>query len=246
MLKTLSANYRLFLEEGLGLFIFMVSACFFSGYLDHDRSIALFSDPNFRLAIMAVAMALTALLIFLSPLTAPSGAFINPAVTIMRWRLGQLSLENAIWYSLFQTTGGLCAVYLMAFIMGPVLQNPPVNYAVTIPANGELYWKVILVETLMAFLMICMVLFFSDNVKLNKTIPYAAALLVGIYVYFAGPISGFGMNPARTIASAIPSGIYKAFWIYMLCPVLGMLLAAEAYLFIKKKKPVVDWQLDGN
>lgn len=248
MLESLQKNYVLFLQEALGLFIFMISACFFNGFLEHKSSFIHIEipDPHFRLAIMATAMCLTALFIFLSPLTAPSGAFINPSVTLMRWRLGQLSLENAIWYSVFQTFGGLLAVYLMGVLMGNILADPPVNYVATIPGKNISIWEAALSETLSAFFMLTMVLFLSNIKKIKKTVPYLAAVLVGVYVYITGPISGFGMNPARTLASAIPAGIYTDFWIYMLCPTIGMLLSAELYLFIKKKKPVVDWKLDGN
>ena len=247
MLKTLRKNYILFLQEGLGLFIFMLSACFFDGFLEHKTTFfhLQITNPHYRLAIMAIAMGFTALFIFLSPLTAPSGAFINPSVSIMRWRLGQLSLENTIWYSVFQTIGGLSAVYLMAILMGNILTTPPVNYVVTIPGKNIKIWEAMLSETFSAFFMITMVLFFSDIEKLKKSVPYVAALLVGIYVYVTGPISGFGMNPARTLASAIPAGIYTEFWIYMLCPTIGMLLSAELYVNVKNKKPLVDWKLDG-
>ena len=57
-----------------------------------------------------------------------------------------------------------------------------------------------------------------------------------IYVIVAGPISGFGMNPARSFASAFPAHIYTAFWIYIVVPFAGMLSAAEFFLLIKKMK----------
>jgi aquaporin Z len=37
------------------------------------------------------------------------------------------------------------------------------------------------------------------------------------------------MNPARSLASAVPAGTWDAFWIYLIAPPLGMLLAAELY-----------------
>lgn len=231
--------------EGLGLFIFMISACFFSGILEHHGTFLNLSlpDPKLRLLIMASAMAVTALFIFRSPLTSPSGAFINPSVSVMRWRLGQLSLENLIWYSVFQTLGGLLAVFLMSLLMGQILTDPPVNYVVTIPGKNVTNVEAALMETLTAFFMMAMVLFISDT-KYEKAVPYLSAFLVGVYVYIAGPVSGFGMNPARTIASAVPANCYTDFWLYMLCPTVGMLIAAELYLLIKKKKPTVDFTID--
>jgi aquaporin Z len=37
------------------------------------------------------------------------------------------------------------------------------------------------------------------------------------------------MNPARTFASAVPSGNLMALWVYLTAPVLGMGLAAAVY-----------------
>jgi aquaporin Z len=45
------------------------------------------------------------------------------------------------------------------------------------------------------------------------------------------------INPARTVASALPSGIWTAGWIYFTAPVLGMLLAAQIYLFAFNYSP---------
>jgi aquaporin Z len=37
------------------------------------------------------------------------------------------------------------------------------------------------------------------------------------------------INPARSVASALPSGTWTGFWIYLVAPLLGMLVAAEVY-----------------
>jgi aquaporin Z len=39
------------------------------------------------------------------------------------------------------------------------------------------------------------------------------------------------MNPARTLASALPGGEFDHLWVYLLAPPLGMLLAAQVYVF---------------
>ena len=44
------------------------------------------------------------------------------------------------------------------------------------------------------------------------------------------PLSGMSMNPARTLASAVPALTRTAFWVYLTAPPLGMLLAAQAYV----------------
>jgi len=71
--------------------------------------------------------------------------------------------------------------------------------------------------------------------KLKKYSCIFAGCLVCTWVIVAGPVSGFGMNPARSLASALPANIWTAFWIYLLAPFAGMLLAAEVYLFVESK-----------
>jgi aquaporin Z len=56
------------------------------------------------------------------------------------------------------------------------------------------------------------------------------ALLLAVFVLVESPLSGTSLNPARSLASALPSGIWKAFWIYLVAPPLGMLTAAEVFV----------------
>ncbi|MBV8066724.1 MAG: aquaporin, partial [Candidatus Eremiobacteraeota bacterium] len=46
--------------------------------------------------------------------------------------------------------------------------------------------------------------------------------------FFAGPISGASMNPARSIPPQIIGGAYGIIWIYALGPCIGAVLAALA------------------
>lgn len=217
--------------EALGLAIFMISACFFAGLFEAETSyLHKAISPETRHALNALLMGATALLIFYSPFTSPSGAHINPAVTITFLRLAKISRNDAFFYIVFQFLGGTMAVYAMAFLMRDHLTLPPVNYAVTVPGKqGQLV--ALATEFSIAFIMITMVLFTSANDRFKKYTKTIAACLVSTYVLVAGPISGFGMNPARTFASAVPAHIFTSFWIYLTAPVLGMLTAAEFYLF---------------
>ena len=38
------------------------------------------------------------------------------------------------------------------------------------------------------------------------------------------------LNPARSLASAVPANAWDAFWIYLVAPPLGMVAAAEIYV----------------
>jgi aquaporin Z len=237
MSSSFRKNWIHYLQEALGLAIFMISACFFDGMLESAHSPLHTAIPNnfLRLAIMGIMMGLTAFFIFTSRFTAGSGAHINPVVTLVFFRLGKMAGWDTVFYIIFQSIGGLLAVYLMAALMGMTLMDPPVNYVVTVPGKFGIK-AAALTEYLIAIGMMCMILITSSNERYKKYTQTIAAFLVCAYVIIAGPISGFGMNPARTFASAFPAHTYTAFWVYIVMPLAGMLSAAEVYRIFKLEK----------
>ncbi|MEO6229076.1 MAG: aquaporin [Ferruginibacter sp.] len=241
---TFNTNFKLYLMEALGLAIFMISACFFGAMLEGNDAIFHNAIPDAfeRSILMGVLMGATALFIFYSPFTAPSGAHINPAVTITFFRLNKIGWEDSLFYCCFQLIGGTIAVYAMRLLMGDLLIATPVNSVVTVPGKAGVAYAA-LMEFCIAFIMITMLLFTSAHQKIKAYTRIFAACMVCIYVIIAGPVSGFGMNPARSFASAFPSGIYTSFWIYLFIPFAGMLTAAEFFVqvqsMINKTKSVI-------
>lgn len=230
-------NYRHYLQEALGLAIFMVSACFFSAMLFSAQSPWYYFFPDFmtRNIFMGLMMGLTALFIFYSRWTAPSGSQINPAVTLTFLRLDKMCRYDAMFFIIFQFIGGTAAVYMMQWMMGSILTDAPVNSAVTVPGKyGTM--PALFTEFIIAFITMTMVLATSNHERLKKYTRIIAACFVCGWVIFAGPVSGFGMNPARTFASALPAHTWTAFWLYLVIPVAGMLSAAEFFLIMKKLK----------
>lgn len=236
-------NWKHYLQEALGISIFMISACFFGALLEGKNSSlhdAISSDFS-RNVIMGVLMGATALFIFYSPLTAPSGSHINPAVSLTFLRLGKMCHWDALFYSIFQFIGGTLTVYLMQSLMGEILTAPPVLSVATVPGKAGI-WAVLIMEFFIAFITMMMVLFTSHHKKLKKYTRIFAGCLVCTWVIVAGPVSGFGMNPARSFASALPAHIWTVFWIYLTIPVAGMLLAAEVFLLVQQKKINSDYR----
>jgi aquaporin Z len=239
MKAAFNKNWKHYLQEALGLAIFMISACFFSAMLFSEKSSWSISNVMLKNILMGIAMGSTALFIFYSPFTAPGGSQINPAVTFTFLRLNKMCKYDAMFYALFQIIGGIAAVFLMQLLMGSILIDAPVNSAVTVPGKNGVWWAMI-TELIIAFITMSMVLFTSDNDRLKRYTRIFAGCLVCTWVIVAGPISGFGMNPARSLASALPANIWTAFWIYLFVPFAGMLLAAEFYLFVGSKSKVKD------
>jgi aquaporin Z len=235
MKMSFKKNWKFYGQEALGLGIFMVSACYFSGLLFGKNGWLVHDFSAFtRQCLLGLLMGATALFIFYSPLTSPSGSHINPAVTLSFLRVKKIGGWDALFYIIFQTAGGTLTVYGMAFLMGENLKAAPLFDVVTVPGKSGPAVAAI-TELIIAAVMMTMVLFTADYAWGKKYSRLIAGGLVCIFVVVAGPISGFGMNPARSFASALPADIWTSFWIYLLMPLSGMLGAAEIYLFSRRR-----------
>jgi aquaporin Z len=82
----------------------------------------------------------------------------------------------------------------------------------------------------MTFVLFSVVLLISNHERWRRFTGVAAASLVALYITFEAPVSGMSLNPARSFASALPSGIWTGFWVYLVAPVVGILAAAELFL----------------
>src|SRR5579871_2406816 len=101
--------------EGLGLGVFMFSAGLFDALIDHpDLPIRHhIHSALIRRFLIGLSMGITALYIFNSPFGKKSGAYINPAVTLVQYRLQNIDRKDAVFYSLFQFIGGSLGMYLI-------------------------------------------------------------------------------------------------------------------------------------
>jgi aquaporin Z len=220
-----------YLIEAWGLGTFLISAVLFTALLEYPGwgLPQWLPDPDRRRLLIAFAMGLTVVCIIYSPWGKRSGAHINPAITFTFWRLGKIRTADALFYVASQFAGGTAGVLLSALLLGPVIADPSVNYAATVP--GPTGTGVAFVcEFGVAFLMMTVVLQTSNRPCFAPFTGLFAGGLIVLYVSFESPFSGFGMNPARTFASALPAGIWTAAWIYFVAPVAAMLSAAEIYV----------------
>lgn len=224
--------------EAASLGWFMISACLFGALYENPASPVrqALASPSMRRLLMGLSMGLTAISIFYSPWGKQSGAHINPSVTMTFLRLGKIQRWDAYFYVLAQFTGALLGVTLVAWLFPKAVGDASVRYVVTVPGAGALIAFV--TEFLMAFGMMSLVLHLSNSQRLSRFTGFFAGLLIATYITFAAPLSGMSMNPARTLGSAVPAGIFDALWIYFTAPPLAMLLAAEVYLWHKGKSAV--------
>jgi aquaporin Z len=155
-----------------------------------------------------------------------SGAHLNPAVTLSFAYLKLFKKKNIVNYIVVQLLGGIAASVILKLIF-----NRHASLGNTIPSGNV--WVSFALEFVLTFVLMLVILLFSQSEKsVHQFTAYAIGLTVGLEAFFAGPICGASMNPARSIAPSIVSGNINFVWIYITAPILGALLAS----FIWKKQ----------
>jgi aquaporin Z len=235
----LSMHWPEYLMEAGLLGAFMVSACFFGVLLGFPESPVARAIPSafVRQMLGGIAMGLTALTIFYSPWGKQSGAHINPSVTLTFFRLGKMKGWDALFYIAAQFLGAVLGVTVAAEVLRQQLSHPAVRFVVTTPGmSGPI--AAFLAEFCIALGMMTAVLHFSNHPRLAPYTGMFASLLVATYITLEAPFSGMSMNPARSFGSAFVARIWDHFWIYLTAPLLGMMTAAELFLWQRGKQAV--------
>ena len=230
-MDALKRHWPEYLMEAAGLGLFMVSAALCTTLVEHPSSpirVAIESDLVRRLLI-GLAMGLTAIGIIYSPWGKRSGAHLNPAVTLTFWSLRKVGNVDALCYVLAQFAGGLLGVIGVAVFIRSYLTDPSVNYVVTVP-GPEGTSVAFVAEVAISFGLMLTVLTVSNRKSMARFTGLFAGCLVATYITLEAPLSGMSMNPARTLASALPAWLWTQLWIYFTAPPIGMLLAAQTYL----------------
>jgi len=230
-LGSLRRHWPEYLMEAAGLGLFMVAAAGFGTLLEHPASPArqAIESGLLRRALMGAAMGLTAVGLIYSPWGRRSGAHLNPAVTLTFLRLGKLTGPDAAGYVVAQFAGGLAGLLAMEALLAPALAAPEVGFVATVPG-----WRgadvAFVAELSISFGLMLAVLWSTNSPRWAGSTGWLAGALVAVYITLEAPFSGMSMNPARTFASAVPAASWSSYWVYVVAPLAGMLLAAEVYL----------------
>ena len=160
-----------------------------------------------------------------------SGAHINPAVTIAFWSVRRFPLAEVLPYLVAQCTGAMAASLVLRTLLGPVG-----NLGATLPSASLA--SAFAIEWLLSFaLMFVIMAVATDERVADGFAAIAVGVTVGFCALMAGPLTGAGMNPARSLGPAVAGGLWRAQWLYWLAPITAMLTAARVYEFLRQAEP---------
>jgi aquaporin Z len=170
--------------------------------------------------------------IALSPIGKISGAHINPAVTMVFWLFRKIEGRLAITYVLAQLTGAIvgCLPLLLWGQMGW-----SVAFGATLPGEGYSMQTALVGEVITTFAMVSLLVIFIGFRVIRQFTPFMFPFLYAIMVPLEAAISGTSTNPARSLGPAVISGQWGGWWIYLIGPLAGAILASLACSLLAKR-----------
>ena len=153
-----------------------------------------------------------------------SGAHLNPVVSVGFSLRGDFPWRRVPGYVVVQLLGAtLAALFLRAVV------DVSTSYGSTYPAAGHSAFDAFLMEAVLTLGLLSVILGTASGAQ---NVGVFGAIGVGAYIALAGlwasPISGASMNPARTFGPDLVATDFTSYWVYVVGPMLGVLVAVSA------------------
>ena len=216
---------RASLAELIGTFILVLAGTAVATVATLKQPIA--GSPLDSLAVaLAFGLALAAVVAAIGHV---SGAHVNPAVTLGLAATGKFPWKAVPAYIAAQLAGALLAALAVWATFGSKAQEQA-KLGATYPTDAATIFQALLVELIITFVLVYVVIAVATDERAPE---HAAPLAVGfalfVGVIVGGSISGGSVNPARSLGPMIAAGDLSYFWIYIVGPVIGGVLAAFVY-----------------
>lgn len=172
------------------------------------------------------------LMVLVYALGGTSGAHFNPAVTIALLAIRKISPASAAVYIACQVVGGVLGALLVALLFNEI--GEAVNYGAAtvnpdVLEDGSVGLAVI-AEAVGTFILMLAIMGLAVNPRGEVALAgVAIGGALGLAVMVFGPATGASLNPARWFGPAVASGEFSDFWLYLIGPVIGALVAALGY-----------------
>ncbi|KAJ0729758.1 putative aquaporin PIP-type pTOM75 [Helianthus annuus] len=163
-----------------------------------------------------------------------SGGHINPAVTFGLFLARKLSLTRALYYILMQCLGAICGAGVVKAFEGSTEYKLLGGGANTV-ADAYTKGAGLGAEIVGTFVLVYTVFSATDAKRSARDshVPLLAPLPIGFAVFLVHlatiPVTGTGINPARSLGAAIiynKDNAWDDHWVFWVGPFIGAALAA--------------------
>ena len=198
-----------------------------------------------QLGIVGAAVAVLLAGLILSRPGKISGGHMNPAISLAMWRFAVFPAAGIVPYTAAQLLGSVLGVLAARAIWGPVVEQPPVLFAVIQPAPGWSAAPLFAAELVGMGVIVFAVGYFLSNPRLAPLVPWLVGILIGLGIALLGTQTGGSLNPARQFGPAVVSQHIAKLWVYLIAPMVGAELAARLLQAFQKRRQVLTHRLCG-
>ena len=214
--------YRRLFAEVLGTFLLVLAAA--GGGLLHAKG-----QISLSAAVVAPGLTVLAIILFMG---AVSGAHLNPVVSIAFALRHDFPWRRVLPYIAAQLVGATLACLFLLAVFGNVE-----HLGATLPGPGYRAWQALLMEIALTAGLVSVIL---GTASKAQNVGAVGALGVGGYIALAGlwaaPVSGVSMNPVRSFGPALVSGDWTDYWVYVVGPLIGALLAVGGAIILRGRE----------
>ena len=216
VVSKLSTNQKRFVAEIVGTFVVVVLA---------TGSVVINAKLNGVLGLPFVAFApFVGVAIGVYLFGKISMAHFNPAVSVGFLITKHITRKLLVLYLLAELIGAFLASLFVSIVIGNEANlgaNAP-NYSYPLPL-------IFGIEVLASALLMAVILTVVYTKGLKGFGPIVIGGIVGLDILFLAFISGASMNPARSLAPAVLSGVWTDLWLYWTATFVGTSVIALIY-----------------
>jgi len=208
-----SQEWRRLFSELLGTFFLVLVAC--GGGVMGE---AFPNTISRTAAVSAPGLMVLGIILFMGKV---SGAHLNPAVSVAFSLRGDFPWRRVPGYVVVQLAGAILACLFLWAVYGKVGM-----LGATEPGAGISDWQALLTEAVLTLGLVSTIL---GTASQAQNVGALSAVAVGGYIVLAGfwasPLTGASMNPARSLAHDVALGNFEHLWIYLVGPLAGAAVA---------------------
>jgi aquaporin TIP len=163
-----------------------------------------------------------------------SGGVFNPAIQVALWVTGKMPTARSAVYIGAELLGAVAAAFFLKYI-GPTPAFDAVKGGIPAVADGFAVGKAVVLEAMMTFFLVWAV--FGTAVDDRKAswaqiAGFAIGLTITIDIFVGGALTGAAMNPARWFGPAVATSDYTNWWVWIVGPIAGGIIAGVAYWYL--------------
>ena len=181
--------------------------------------------------LIDVALAHGVVLLVITSVFLRLGANFNPAVSLGLLVTGRITLQQAGTFIAGQFAGALTAALTLRATFPSALWEASRGTRQLVSLDVTTGQAFALEAIATALVMLAYIGTISDT-RGPKLGGLAVGLASTVGFIAIGPLTGAGMNPARTIGPMLVSRAYEGLALYLTAPIVGAIVAAVAYRFL--------------